>query len=671
MQTSLLLPIILKDLRANRWLFVAFFFVSILGSASNLLNPEHYSPLAQFGFISVTLLNGLLFLLTMSRVVHADPPTSDTAFLATRPVSGNTLFFAKFGLIAVAIVLIPLVLNTVTLLLLGFDISLVLRNTLSRLHWFFPTMVLFAFCTMSKNLHGLLIGCVIAAFGFCALMVSAVTFSLLRYKENFNMFPMNYTREELAGMYWSSVTDSVNENNMTLLVFLIAPIAFFGIIWAQYYLKINTLRSAFLFAGATLFIGLLVFVGAWQATLLPPEAKALNASIPAEVLVPKLTKNHSSESYERDGTQNNRKSNTLDSFTFSNWPEDVQSLAFRNVTVSFSRDGQAVTVPVILPEDEGPMLQSFVKMSAQNIYKPSNDFDEIDMQFYIEYYRDYLITLSEDTKEIPINLPWSSLVLENLENRDIGDLILRMDMAVFQYKPQAILPLKVGKSAQFEMSLATVQSVGFFPRMRNVIIEVDEIAFSELQKPTVYRLKTGTGWVNASMAESIEKNLFSLKAGIIDFKFRATSITRRVRLTFPMPSSIEQADAPLDEHAMHMRMALWLADGELVVSTIAPAGSIQRELTFKPPIPRPAPNQEGVVTINLTRSAFKGTTGIEIDQKTYTTPSEIIPVLKQEVAKNAMLRVIVIAEKGVESDDVQKTIDALRQSGVENFSFSL
>jgi hypothetical protein len=30
----------------------------------------------------------------------------------------------------------------------------------------------------------------------------------------------------------------------------------------------------------------------------------------------------------------------------------------------------------------------------------------------------------------------------------------------------------------------------------------------------------------------------------------------------------------------------------------------------------------------------------------------------------------VIAEKGVESDDVQETLDALRQSGVENFSFS-
>jgi hypothetical protein len=666
MQPSLIVPIILKDLRANRWLFVAFFFVSILGSASNLLNPEHYSPLAQFGLISVNLLNVLLCLLTMSRVVHADPPTSDTAFLATRPISGTTLFFAKFGLIAVAIVLIPLVPNMVTLLLLGFDISLVLRNTLSPLHWFFPTMVLFAFCTMSKNLHGLLIGCVIAAFGFCALMVSAVTFSLLRYKENFNMFPMNYTREELAGMYWSSVTLSVYENKTTLLVFLIAPIAFFGIIWAQYYLKINTLRSAFLFTGAILFIGLLVFVGAWQATLLPPEAKALNASIPAEVLVPKLTKNDSSESYERDGTQNNRKSNTLGSFTFSNWPEDVQSLAFRNVTVSFSRDGQAVTAPVILPEDEGPQLHSFVKMSAQNIYKPSNDFEEGVMK----YYRDYFITLSEDTKEIPINLPWSSLVLENLENRDIGDLILRMDMAVFQYKPQAILPLQVGKSAQFEKSLATVQSVGFFPRLRNVTIEVDEISLSELQKPTVYRLKTGSGWVNASMAESIEKNLFSLKAGKIDFQFRATSIPRRVRLTFPMPSTIEQADAPLDKHAMHMRMAEWLKDGELVVSTIAPAGSIQREVTFKPPIPRPAPNQEGVVTINLTRSAFKGTTGIEIDQKTYTTPSEIIPVLKQEVAKNAMLRVIVIAEKGVELDSLQKTLDALRQSGVENFSFS-
>ena len=121
-----------------------------------------------------------------------------------------------------------------------------------------------------------------------------------------------------------------------------------------------------------------------------------------------------------------------------------------------------------------------------------------------------------------------------------------MDMAVYQYKPQAILPLQVGKSAQFEKSLATVQSVGFFPRLRNVTIEVDEISFSEMQKPTVYRLKTGTGWVNASMADSIEKNVFTIKAGTINLHFQATSITSRdARLSIPQHSHTDQAAAPM------------------------------------------------------------------------------------------------------------------------------
>ena len=67
MQPSLILPIILKDLRANRWLFAAFFATTILITASSFLNPQNLGPLARSGMVLVYLLSALLALLAMAR----------------------------------------------------------------------------------------------------------------------------------------------------------------------------------------------------------------------------------------------------------------------------------------------------------------------------------------------------------------------------------------------------------------------------------------------------------------------------------------------------------------------------------------------------------------------------------------------------------------------------
>jgi hypothetical protein len=60
MQPSLILPIILKDLRANRWLFAAFFAASVLSTASSFLNPQNLGPLAGSGMFLVYCLYTLL-----------------------------------------------------------------------------------------------------------------------------------------------------------------------------------------------------------------------------------------------------------------------------------------------------------------------------------------------------------------------------------------------------------------------------------------------------------------------------------------------------------------------------------------------------------------------------------------------------------------------------------
>ena len=199
MQPSLILPIILKDLRANRWLFAAFFATTILITASSFLNPQNLGPLARSGMVLVYLLSALLALLAMARVVHADPPASDTAFLATRPVSGTTLFFAKLLLTVTALFFIPSAISTVAMLLLGFETSVVLESSFAPLIWMIM-LALFALCTMTKKLRWFLLWCVIVVFGIGVLIgIGTCVFLIV-----FVFFPLseNSTWAELAGIYW-------------------------------------------------------------------------------------------------------------------------------------------------------------------------------------------------------------------------------------------------------------------------------------------------------------------------------------------------------------------------------------------------------------------------------------------------------------------------------------
>lgn len=226
-------------------------------------------------------------------------------------------------------------------------------------------------------------------------------------------------------------------------------------------------------------------------------------------------------------------------------------MAVSNVSVSFNRDGQPVTLP-ILPEYSGTSTLNRIKGILAMSTDQSPDFPDIVPQ-----------------KEIPIHFSWPPQGLENGLPSTTGDLTLRLDLAVFQYKTQAILPLQVGETAQFGRCIATVRSINPLPRLRSVTLEIDEMSVPSFSwAEPVYRLKTGAGLVKASQSE---RSMISSELSPVE---RST-----VTLTFPMPSTMEQqTDAPLDEEVMSQRIAEWLKDAELVVSKITPAGTIQREM---------------------------------------------------------------------------------------------
>ena len=262
------------------------------------------------------------------------------------------------------------------------------------------------------------------------------------------------------------------------------------------------------------------------------------------------------------GMQVNRTPNMISKFTFSNWPEDVHSMAVNNVSVSFNRDGQDVTTPILPAEGKGflavaPLatttnLRELIQLSFQI------KTDEISETLYDVY-----------NNNIKTCFSWPPQGLENGLSSTTGDLTLRLDLVVFQYKTQAILPLQVGETAQFGRRIATVRSINPSPRLRSVTLEIDEMSVPSFSwAEPVYRLKTGAGLVKASQSE---RSMISSELSLVE---RST-----VTLTFPMPSTMEQqTDAPLDEEVMSQRIAEWLKDAELVVSKITPAGTIQREM---------------------------------------------------------------------------------------------
>ena len=377
------------------------------------------------------------------------------------------------------------------------------------------------------------------------------------------------------------------ENKTVLLAYVIGAIAFFGIIWRQY-VRPNTMRSAFLFVGAILISCLLGFVGYRQALQLPPEAQASNTSMQDGYLTPSLTKLYplsleiTSQKTVREitklhpgkakitsttteyGMQVNRTPNMISKFTFSNWPEDVHSMAINNVSVSFNRDGQDATTPILPAEGTGLMTAVGPLATTTNLRAL------IQLSFQIK--TDEISETLDDVynnHNIKTCFSWPPQGLENGLPSTTRDLNLRLDLVVFQYKTQAILPLKVGETAQFGRRIATVRSINPSPRLRSVTLEIDEMSVPSFSwAEPVYRLKTGAGLVKASQSE---RSMISSELSPVE---RST-----VTLTFPMPSTMkQQTDAPLDEEAMSQRMAEWLKDAELVVSKIVPAGTIQREM---------------------------------------------------------------------------------------------
>ncbi len=84
-----------------------------------------------------------------------------------------------------------------------------------------------------------------------------------------------------------------------------------------------------------------------------------------------------------------------------------------------------------------------------------------------------------------------------------------------------------------------------------------------------------------------------------------------------------------------------------------------------------AKDNPGQVIINITHAEINNSTAIEVDQKVYQSPMELVGMLKNKVSSNPLVRVLIRADREVKYEYMRQLLEAIGASGVGNVTFSV
>ena len=84
-----------------------------------------------------------------------------------------------------------------------------------------------------------------------------------------------------------------------------------------------------------------------------------------------------------------------------------------------------------------------------------------------------------------------------------------------------------------------------------------------------------------------------------------------------------------------------------------------------------AKDNPGQVIINVTYVPINNMTGIEVDQKRYQSPGELVGMLQNKVRTNPLLRVLIRADKEVKYEYTRQRLEAIGAAGVGNVTFAV
>ncbi|MHA3771753.1 ExbD/TolR family protein [Verrucomicrobiota bacterium sgz303538] len=111
--------------------------------------------------------------------------------------------------------------------------------------------------------------------------------------------------------------------------------------------------------------------------------------------------------------------------------------------------------------------------------------------------------------------------------------------------------------------------------------------------------------------------------------------------------------------------------------SIASTEVLQTNEAVKLPVAKDAKDKDskdtqGQSIVNVLWNDLSGGTGtIEVDEKTFAQPPEVVPYLQEKINANPQMRVLVRADKGVRYEYLRGLLSSLGQAGVGNVTFSV
>jgi biopolymer transport protein ExbD len=86
---------------------------------------------------------------------------------------------------------------------------------------------------------------------------------------------------------------------------------------------------------------------------------------------------------------------------------------------------------------------------------------------------------------------------------------------------------------------------------------------------------------------------------------------------------------------------------------------------------KPSKKNPGQIIVNITWVALNNIGAIEVNDKPYSQPGEIIPILQKAIRSNPLVRVLIRADKAVRYEYLRSVLDILGKSGISNVTFSV
>ena len=84
-----------------------------------------------------------------------------------------------------------------------------------------------------------------------------------------------------------------------------------------------------------------------------------------------------------------------------------------------------------------------------------------------------------------------------------------------------------------------------------------------------------------------------------------------------------------------------------------------------------AKDNPGQVIINVTYASINNATAIEVDEKNYPIPADLITLLSAKVAANPLVRVLIRADRQVRYEFMRQLLETVGRAGVGNVTFSV